>query len=85
MKTLTVKEAVKKPSNISNPKEITYIVDSKEKKIKSVVIPYDIYVKVKEELEAEEFLKRNYKTLMNEENYKEFRETTDKASEDLQI
>lgn len=83
MKTLTIKEAVKKPSNISNPKEITYILDSKEKKIKSVVIPYEMYLKVKEELEAEEFLKRNYKTLMSEENYQIFKETTDNVAEDL--
>ncbi|WP_028949824.1 hypothetical protein [Sulfurihydrogenibium subterraneum] len=83
MKTLTIKEAVKKPSNISNPKEITYILDSKEKKIKSVIIPYEIYLKVKEELEAEEFLKRNYKTLMSEENYQIFKETTDNVAEDL--
>jgi len=83
MKTLTVKEAVKKPSNISNPEEITYIVDSKEKKVKSVVIPYHIYLKVKEELEAEEFLKRNYKTLMNEKIYEEFKETTDNVAQDL--
>ncbi|ACN99048.1 conserved hypothetical protein [Sulfurihydrogenibium azorense Az-Fu1] len=83
MKTLTIKEAVKKPSNISNPKEITYILDSKEKKIKSVVIPYEMYLKVKEELEAEEFLKRNYKTLMSEKNYKIFKETTDNIAEDL--
>ena len=33
MKTLTVKEAVKKPSNISNPEEITYIIDSKKLKV----------------------------------------------------
>ncbi|MFN3978374.1 MAG: hypothetical protein ACK4J2_06960 [Sulfurihydrogenibium azorense] len=83
MKTLTIKEAVKKPSNISNPKEITYILDSKEKKIKSVVIPYEMYLKVKEELEAEEFLKRNYKTLMSEKNYEIFKETTDNIAEDL--
>jgi hypothetical protein len=74
-------DIVKKPSYVTRPSEITFIEDAKKHIIKSVVLPYELYEKVREKIEDEVYLMRNTKAL-SEESYNEFLET-ESVVEDL--
>jgi hypothetical protein len=74
-------DIVKKPSYVTRPNEITFIEDAKKHIIKSVVLPYELYEKVREKIEDEVYLMRNTKAL-SEESYNEFLET-ESVVEDL--
>ena len=63
MVSITASDVIKKPSYVTNPKNITFIEDAKKHIIKSVVIPYDIYEKFKEQIEDEMYLIQNKKAL----------------------
>ena len=56
-------DVVKKPSFVTNPKDITFIEDAKKQIIKSVVLPYSLYEKIKEQIEDELYLTQNKKAL----------------------
>lgn len=56
-------DIVKKPSYITRPTEITFIKDAKKHITKSVVLPYELYEKVKEKIEDELYLMNNKKAL----------------------
>ena len=73
MITISSSDVIKKPSYVTRPKEITFIEDMKKHVIKSVVIPYELYERVREKIEDEMYLMRNAKALA-EEAYKEFLE-----------
>ena len=66
-------DVVKKPSYITKPKDITFIEDAKKHITKSVVLPYELYEKVKEKIEDELYL-RNNKEALNQKSYDEFLE-----------
>ncbi len=74
-------DVIKKPSYITNPKEITIVEDAKKHIIKSVVLPYELYEKIKEKLEDEIYLMEN-KDALSETSYKEFLEI-EEISEEL--
>ncbi len=53
MITISSSDVIKKPSYITNPKEVTIVEDAKKHIIKRVVIPYDLYEKLREKIEDE--------------------------------
>ncbi len=81
MITISSSDVIKKPSYITNPKEITIVEDAKKHIIKSVVIPYHLYEKLKEKIEDELYLMEN-KEALDTKAYKEFLEI-EGVSEDL--
>ncbi len=81
MITISSSDVIKKPSYITNPKEITIVEDAKKHIIKSIVIPYDLYEKIREKIEDELYLLEN-KEALSEKSYKEFLEI-EEVSEDL--
>ncbi len=83
MITISSSDVIKKPSYITNPKEITIVKDAKKHIIKSVVIPFELYEKIKEKLEDEIYLLENSDAL-NAKSYKEFLEI-ESSCEDLAI
>ena len=74
-------DIVKKPSYVTKPTEITFIKDAKKHITKSVVLPYELYEKVKEKIEDELYLMNNKKAL-SKEAYEEFLEI-EQISEEL--
>lgn len=81
MITISSSDIIKKPSYITRPQEITFVEDMKKHVIKSVVLPYELYERVREKIEDEMYLMRNAKAL-GDESYTEFLEI-EKVSEDL--
>jgi len=75
-------DIVKKPSFITNPQDITFVNDMKKNITKSVVIPYEIYTKVKEKIEDELYLYENQKAL-GSESYNEFLSIEDSFVESI--
>jgi len=71
MITISSSDVVKKPSYITNPQDITFVEDAKKHIKKSVVIPYALYEKLKEQIEYELWLHKNKKGLEScgEENH----------------
>ncbi len=81
MITISSSDIIKKPSYITRPEEITFVKDMKKHVIKSVVLPYELYERVREKIEDEMYLMRNAEAL-GEESYKEFLEI-EEVVEDL--
>ena len=81
MITISSSDIIKKPSYITQPKEITFVEDAKKHVTKSVVLPYDIYEQIKEKIEDELYLINNSKAL-SKKSYDEFLET-EEIVEDL--
>jgi len=54
---------IKKPSYITQPLDITFVEDAKKHITKSVVLPFELYEKVKEKIEDELYLIQNKKAL----------------------
>jgi len=73
MITINSSDIVKKPSYITQPKDITFVEDAKKHITKSVVIPFDLYEKIKEKIEDELYLLNNAKAL-SKSSYDEFLE-----------
>ncbi len=73
MLTISSSDIVKKPSYITNPAEITFVEDAKKHITKSVVLPYALYLRVKEQIEDELYLMNN-KNALSKSAYKEFLE-----------
>jgi hypothetical protein len=63
MLTITSSDIIKKPSYITRPEDITFVEDAKKHIIKSVVLPFELYEKVKEKIEDEIYLSQNKKAL----------------------
>ena len=74
MITISSSDIIKKPSYITRPEEITFVEDRKKHIIKSVVLPYELYERVREKIEDEMYLMRNAGAL-GKASYKEFLET----------
>jgi len=81
MITISSSDIVKKPSYITRPEEITFVEDMKKHVIKSVVLPYDLYERVREKIEDEIYLMRNAKAL-SQDAYDEFKQI-EEVSEDI--
>ena len=65
MLSITSSDVIKKPSFVTNPDDITFIEDAKKHIIKSVVLPYSLYEKIKEQIEDELYLTQNKEALSN--------------------
>jgi len=63
MLTINSSDFIKKPSYITKPEDITFVQDAKKQLIKSVVIPYELYERLKEVIEDELYIIRNAKAL----------------------
>lgn len=74
-------DIVKKPSYVTRPTEITFVEDAKKHVTRSVVLPYELYEKVKEKIEDELYLMNNRAALSKEAN-EEFMEI-EEISEEL--
>jgi len=81
MITITANDVLTKPSYITNPQDITLIEDAKQHIKKSVVLPYALYEKLKEQIEDELYLYENRKAL-SQSNYEEFLEIEKSFVED---
>jgi len=64
---------IKKPSYITRPTDITFVEDAKKHIIKSVVLPYELYQKVRVTIEDELYLMNNEEAL-SKKSYEEFLE-----------
>jgi hypothetical protein len=62
---------IKKPSYITQPLDITFVEDAKKHITKSVVLPFELYEKVKEKIEDELYLIQNKKAL-SQTSYDDF-------------
>jgi len=69
MITVSASDIAKKPSLVTNPKDLTIIEDVKKKIAKSVIIPYEMFKELKEDIEYKLWLKKNKDGLvkLNEE------------------
>lgn len=67
MLTISTSDITKKPSYISRPSEITLIEDAKKHEPRSVVLPYELYMRLKEQIEDELYLWQNAKALSDTE------------------
>jgi hypothetical protein len=63
MITVSTSEIVKKPRLISAPDDVTLIEDARKHEPRSVLLPYDLYLRVKEKIEDEVYLYNNAKAL----------------------
>jgi hypothetical protein len=70
---ISASDVIKKPSYISNPMDITFVEDTKKHITKSVVLPYDLYMRLKDIIEDEMYLYKNQKAL-DQKSYDDFLE-----------
>jgi hypothetical protein len=80
MITISSSDIVKRPSCVSRPKEVTFVEDAKQHVIRSVVIPYELYEKIREKIEDELYLAANAQAL-SAEAYDDFRQIEPVAEE----
>ncbi len=66
MLTISSSAIVKKPSYVTRPTEMTFVEDAKQHIIKSVILPYELYQRVRETIEDEVYLMNNKKALSSE-------------------
>jgi hypothetical protein len=71
MITISASDIIKKPSYITRPTEITLIEDAKKHIKRSVVLPYELYERVREKIEDEVYMMNN-KRALSEKSYNEF-------------
>ena len=82
MLSITASDVIKKPSFVTNPSDITFIEDAKKHIIKSVVLPYSLYEKIKEQIEDEIYLSQNMEAL-SQKAKEEFEAIEDAYIEDI--
>ena len=68
MITISSSAIIKKPSYITRPTDITFVEDAKQHIIRSVVLPYELYQKVRETIEDELYLMNNKDALSQKSN-----------------
>ena len=61
-------DIIKKPSYVTRPTDITFVEDAKKHIIRSVVLPYELYERLKEKIEDEVYLFNNKKALSKSAN-----------------
>ena len=82
MITVKTRDIVRRPS-ILNQKEPVLIIDGTTKKPKSVVVPFDLYEKIRDIVESELFLARNADLAQSSEAKQEFLERESALLEDV--
>ena len=83
MFSITSSDVIKKPSYVTQPKEVTFVEDAKRHVIKSVILPYELYEKIREQLEDEIYLMQNREAL-SQKSYEDFLEIEEAGAKDLQ-
>lgn len=73
MLTISSSDIIKKPSYITQPKDITFVKDAKKHIVKSVVMPYEMYKFLQEKIEDELYIYQN-KDALSRNSYDEFLE-----------
>lgn len=73
MITISSSDIIKKPSYITRPADITFVEDAKQHITRSVVLPYALYEKIKEQIEDAFYLMNN-KQALSQKSYDEFLE-----------
>lgn len=73
MKTINSTDFIKKPSYVTKPTDITFVEDAKRHIIRSVILPYELYEKIKENIEDELYLLNN-KDALGKKSYEDFLE-----------
>ena len=81
MLTISSSDIIRRPSYVTRPTEVTFVEDAKKHIIKSVVIPYHLYEKIRETIEDELYLAQN-RGALSKEAYAEFLEI-EEVVEDL--
>jgi len=76
------RDVVKRPS-LLNSKEPFIIIDGKTREPRSVVLPYKVFERFREEIEAELFFERNRNFLLSEDVVGEFREREGEVVESI--
>jgi len=64
-------DIVRKPSYVTKPTDITFVEDAKKHIMKSVVLPYAMYEKLKEKIEDELYIMQNTDAL-SQKAYEDF-------------
>lgn len=64
-------DIVRKPSYVTKPTDITFVEDAKKHIMKSVVLPYAMYEKIKEKIEDELYIIQNIDAL-SQKAYEDF-------------
>ena len=64
-------DIVRKPSYVTKPTDITFVEDAKKHIMKSVVLPYAMYEKLKEKIEDELYIIQNIDAL-SQKAYEDF-------------
>ena len=82
MLSITSNDIEKDTSYVTNPSDITFIEDTDKQTIKSVVLPYSLYEKIKEKIEDELYLAQNSKAL-SQKAKEEFEIVEDAYIEDI--
>ncbi|MCF6205754.1 MAG: hypothetical protein L3J47_02500 [Sulfurovum sp.] len=82
MITINSSDIIKKPSYVTKPTDITFVEDAKRHITKSVILPYELYEKVREKIEDEIYLYENKNALSNS-SYEEFLEIEEGMVEGL--
>ncbi|UQB42142.1 hypothetical protein JX580_10850 [Thiomicrospira microaerophila] len=80
MQVVNSSDILRKPALLSSS-EILYIEDGRKHMLKSVLLPIDLYETVREQIEAELYLRKNAKAL-GADAYAEFKEI-ETVTEDL--
>ena len=68
MITINASDIIKKPSYVTRPTDITFIQDAKKHITRSVVLPYELYERLREKIEDEIYLINNKKALSKTAN-----------------
>lgn len=63
MTTVSTTEISRKPSLISSPRGITIIEDGRKHEPKSVLLPYEFFLRIREKIEDEIYLEENREAL----------------------
>jgi len=82
MLSITSNDIEKDTSYVTNPSDITFIEDTDKQTIKSVILPYSLYEKIKEKIEDELYLAQNSKAL-SQKAKEEFEIVEDAYIEDI--
>ena len=82
MLSISSSDVIRKPSYVTQPKEITMVKDAKQNTIKSIIFPYELYKNIRERLENELYLVQNADAL-SRKSYEAFLAIDEAGAEDL--
>ncbi len=82
MLSISSSDVIRKPSYVTQPKEVTMVKDAKQNTIKSIIFPYELYKNIRERLEDELYLIQNADALARK-SYEAFLAIDEAGAEDL--